>query len=165
MEGITVRCAQAEEYSMISALVAAVFDEFVAFAYSAAGSAEFSRFIEVDNMLRRRTDGLLLVAELDGELIGAIEARDRGHITLMFVHGKYQERGVGRLLLRGLIDRLDTEIQSVTVNAAPNSVPAYRRFGFVAAGDEQEKDGIRYVPMKARIPELRESTGDPGDGS
>lgn len=164
MIGATVRRARAREYAEISALVTAVFDEFVAPAYSAEGTAEFRRFIKVENMLRRRTGGLLLVAELDSELIGAIEARVGGHISLMFVQGRHQRRGAGRLLLRGLIDRLGTEVDEVTVNAAPNSVPAYRRFGFKAESDEQEKDGIRYVPMRARMDTLRDRTGDGADG-
>lgn len=41
-------------------------------------------------------------------------------------------------------------INNITVNST-YAVAVYERFGFVATYTEQEKDGIRYVPMKCRL--------------
>lgn len=38
-------------------------------------------------------------------------------------------------------------VETVTVNASLSSVPAYRRFGFVQAGDIGEHLGLIYQPM------------------
>jgi hypothetical protein len=37
------------------------------------------------------------------------------------------------------------------VNASPNSVPAYKKLGFIEEGYEQIKNGIRFAPMALNL--------------
>ena len=58
-----------------------------------------------------------------------------------------QRRGIGRGLLAAAFPALAHGMPPrVTVNAAPNSLAAYRRLGFRATGPEQVKNGIRSCP-------------------
>lgn len=54
-----------------------------------------------------------------------------------------------------LRDRLrqDAELTELTLNSSPYGLPFYRRLGFVPQSGEQEKDGIRFTPMKYTVRE------------
>jgi predicted GNAT family N-acyltransferase len=39
------------------------------------------------------------------------------------------------------------------VNAAPNAVSFYQKMGFVPTSEEQETDGIRFIPMRKNLSE------------
>jgi ribosomal protein S18 acetylase RimI-like enzyme len=90
------------------------------------------------------------VAETQGRMVGAIEVRNWDHISLFFVDGELQRKGIGRELWRRalqacLASRPDGD--RITVHSSPNAVEAYRRLGFRVEGAEQTVNGIRFVPM------------------
>ena len=42
-------------------------------------------------------------------------------------------------------------VSKITVNAAPGAVPKYAHMGMQAIGEEQQVNGIRYVPMEMQV--------------
>ncbi len=133
------------------ALVSSVFNEFVAPLYSDEGISEFRSFIEPLKLLEwLRANNVILAAEIYGEMVGVIGVRDWNHVSLLFVRGDRQGRGIAKSLLAEALQRCKTakpDLAQVTVNSSPNAVGAYRRMGFSPTSEEQLTNGIRYVPM------------------
>ena len=46
---------------------------------------------------------------------------------------------------------LNADVKRVTVNSSPYAVCVYERLGFVKTGEQQEQNGIIYVPMEHRF--------------
>jgi len=136
-----------------AALVARVFQTAVAPLYGEAGINTFMAYAAAPEALaeRLRGDHLAHVAtDETGVIVGMIEVRAHNHISLLFVETALQRQGTGRALLEAVIADCQATgpgASTLTVNAAPNSMPAYEKFGFVATEPEQEKDGIRFIPM------------------
>lgn len=137
-------------------LIGRVFQAQVAPLLSAEGVAEFLRYVEPEAWRRRlEAHPPALVAEQGEEVVGVIEGRGPGHISLLFVAGDEQRQGVGRELVRLIVEEFRHRLPglgSVEVHASPNAVGAYERFGFDARGPEQVVDGIRFVPMEVPLP-------------
>ncbi|MDX1576706.1 MAG: GNAT family N-acetyltransferase [Kiloniellales bacterium] len=153
MEEIEIRSARAEEAPAISALVLAVFEACVAPHYGAEGRATFGHEAAPEAMAARlaaRSDEdrrALVACTRAGDLVGYLEV-EKSHIRELFVAGPFQRQGIaGALLARAFEDREEAE---VTVNAAPNSVKAYARLGFVPAGPWTTINGLTYQPMVRR---------------
>jgi predicted GNAT family N-acyltransferase len=123
--------------------------------YSEEGIKEFHRYIDPDRLAKRSsTNHFVLVAELGSDIVGMIEVREYNHISLLFIVREYQGQGIGRALLNEAIRICIQEkdgISKVTVHSSPNSVEAYKHFGFEALETERVENGIRYVPMKLRV--------------
>lgn len=143
-----VRPMRAEELPEVAALATRVFDASIAPGYSAEGIASYREYATAESFASRAGDHRLLIAERDGDIIGMLELRGAAHVSLLFVSSTEQRRGIGRLLLAAADEMSDAEV--MTLNATPNAVPAYVRLGFDATGEEQERNGIRFVPMSRR---------------
>ena len=134
-------------------LVSRAFDEAVRPSFSEQGVAQFK--LAARGFLLEDPEGHVVhVAIVDGEIVGMIDLRDVSHISLFFVDAAHRGEGVGSALLGAAIAGLrayDDTPGALTVNSAPSAVGAYERFGFEAAGPEQEKDGIRYVAMRKML--------------
>ena len=139
------------EESAVAALVEAVFMAHVAPLYTPEGVEEFLGYAEVSEFTRRlQREHVILVAETDVQIVGMIEIREQRHISLLFVAGAYQRRGIATELLARAIQlcrRVNPDLTALTVHASPNAVPIYRRLGFAASAEEQVVHGIRYTPM------------------
>jgi GNAT superfamily N-acetyltransferase len=88
--------------------------------------------------------------EMDSEIVGVIAMRDWDHIFLLFVDGKKQGKGIAKMLLDQALQLCKAEgypPERVTVNSSPNAVEAYRRTGFVQTAEEENRQGVRAVPM------------------
>jgi GNAT superfamily N-acetyltransferase len=119
-----------------------------------AGAAEFTRTVR-SFVLDRPAGHVITVAESDGRLVGMIDVRDACHISLFFVERDSQGRGIGRALLETALSRArttDPDLRAITVNSSPWAVPIYTSLEFVRVGPEQEREGIRFVPMERRLP-------------
>jgi len=140
------------------ALVRGVFRTFVAPQYSREGVDEFLRYVEPEAMATRaEANHFVLVAEVDGKIMGAIEVRNCSHISLLFVEGQFQRQGVARELLRRALEICadnQPEVREFTVNSSPNAIGAYERLGFQSLGPEQTVNGIRFVPMSLEVREM-----------
>jgi putative acetyltransferase len=99
-----------------------------------------------DWMSRVTTDGHLLVAEIDGRVIGNIglhiatapRRRDVGSFG-MSVHDDFQGRGVGTALMRAMLELADNwlGLRRIEMEVYTDNAPAihlYEKFGFVIEG-------------------------------
>ncbi len=140
------------EERAVCRLVARVFADFVAVLYSPQGVREFLAYAADFDQLRERLQNnhFVLVAETQGRIVGAIEVRNCDHISLLFVEGELQRKGIGNgLWRRALVSCLANrpEVAKITVNSSPNAVEAYQKLGFQLDGLEQTENGIRFIPM------------------
>ena len=143
-----------DEAADLAAFVLKVFTEFVAPQYASEGVAEFKKFIAPDFMAERLAAGNVVWMAVSGsKTAGVIEMRENRHIALLFVDASNQRQGIARELIRRAVAvcrERAPDLHTITVNASPNAVAAYRQLGFQPAGEEQTVNGIRFIPM-ARI--------------
>jgi GNAT superfamily N-acetyltransferase len=139
----------AGEEHEVCALVARVFDEYVAEDFSTEGVEEFYRYAEPGAMAERSRKGdKVLLVEEDGQILGMLELKGTDHIAMLFVDD--QGRGLGRALVERALQLCREEaegLEQVSVHASPYAVPIYRKLGFEAEGPERMENGITYVPM------------------
>jgi GNAT superfamily N-acetyltransferase len=146
-----------------------VFDKFVAPDYVAQGRRTFQEYV-ASAKIRERYDGgadRVWTAKAGPELVGVIALREEKHISLLFVAEAWQRRGIARGLVGRAIRELETRpgaARQLTVNSAPYAVTVYEKLGFQKLGAEQERDGIRFVPMKADLGSRGAGDPDPGPG-
>ena len=134
-------------------LVNEVFSEFVAGDYSEQGNKTFEDYLKIkyDEMLSDIETGhkKMWGYYQNNEIIGVIATRDISHIALMFVDKRHHRKGIARQLLNNVLDEIksNASITQITVNSSPYAVNVYERLGFVKTDEQQEKDGIVYIPM------------------
>lgn len=140
-------------------LVKQVFDAFEAPDYSEKGVKTFHEFINEDMLLDaiEKKEMIFWVLKDNGKIVGTIALRNQNHISLLFVDASYHKKGLGRLLFETLKSRCILDHQTfITVNSSPYALNFYKRVGFEASSQQQEKDGILYIPMIYRIKENQE---------
>ena len=134
-------------------LVNEVFSEFVAADYSEQGIATFQDY------LKNKYEELSADLESghkkawgyyqNGEIIGVIATRDFSHIALMFVDKQHHRKGVARQLFDYVLADLkgNADATKITVNSSLYAMEVYEKLGFVKTDEQQEKNGILYIPM------------------
>jgi GNAT superfamily N-acetyltransferase len=141
------------EEQEISALIARVFDKYVAGDFSQEGVEEFRRYAEPGAIAERSRKGnKVLLVEEDGQILGMLELKGFDHIAMLFVES--QGRGLGKALVERALDlcREGTEsLEQVRVHASLYAVPIYRKLGFEAEAPKRTENGITYVPMVLRF--------------
>lgn len=139
------------EETSVSDLIVMTFQRDVAPLYNKQGIREFLSYVTPEAILSRQArKHVMLVAFQDACLVGALELREYSHVSLLFVEAMGQRKGIGRQLMDEALQICETHhpgIHEITVNASPNAVEAYKRFGFHAVGELQVKNGIGFVPM------------------
>ncbi|HIS76079.1 MAG TPA: GNAT family N-acetyltransferase [Candidatus Merdivicinus excrementipullorum] len=136
------------------ALCREVFLEFEAPDYPPEGTENFLAFLEPKQISRMTESGLLTFfgAYRDGLLIGAGAVKERNHICLLFIRKEFHRQGAGALLLDAMLKFCrKSGAEKATVNASPYGVPFYQAKGFQKLGEEQCRDGIRFVPMERNL--------------
>jgi GNAT superfamily N-acetyltransferase len=152
----------AGEDDRVLALVLRGFDEFVRPDFPEDGVAEFTRTARA-LVLERPAAHSITVAVDGNAVVGMIDVRDCSHVSLFFVEAGRQGGGVGRALLEHAIGcclASSPATTSLTVNSSRWAVPVYGRLGFVAAGPESERNGIRSTPMVRELPANADSSGE-----
>jgi ribosomal protein S18 acetylase RimI-like enzyme len=151
MDEPVIRDVAPDEIPAAADLVRAVFGRYVGSGYTDEGVRNFLTFVEPDAIARRLAErSFMLVAVLDGEIIGVVEVRDNSHVTLLFVREEHHRRGIARQLVAEALGRSMFArccLDRLTVHSSPYAVPVYERLGFRRLGPEEVKDGIRYIPM------------------
>ena len=150
---VRIRFMTEGEEHEVCALVARVFDEYVAGDFSTEGVEEFYRYAEAGAMAERSRKGdKVLLAEEDGQILGMLEIKRPDHIAMLFVDDP--GRGLGRALVERALQlcREETDgLEKVGVHASLYAVPIYRNIGFEAEGPKRTENGITYVPMVFRF--------------
>ncbi|HWP97622.1 MAG TPA: GNAT family N-acetyltransferase [Syntrophomonadaceae bacterium] len=137
----------------VSKLIMDVFGVFIGPGYVPQGVEEFAKYVEAEALRNRQISGdhYALVAREEARIIGFLEMRNNCHLSLLFVHSDYHRKGIARRLLHQGMDAVRKSGVNpgfITVKSSPYAVPAYERMGFITAENEQEENGIRFVPMK-----------------
>jgi ribosomal protein S18 acetylase RimI-like enzyme len=160
-ETVQYRFMEPNEETGVCNLVIRVFKEFIAHQYSQEGVREFLKYVQPELLMRRsQTNHFVLLATTQDKIVGMIEIRNNRHVSLLFVDKRFQQRGIGRELLRRSLKickleislKRSPELQEVSVNSSPNSIQIYERIGFRQKGSEQVKNGIRFTQMVLELP-------------
>jgi GNAT superfamily N-acetyltransferase len=160
-ETVQYRFMEPSEETGVCNLVICVFKEFIAHQYSQEGVCEFLKYVQPELLLRRsQKNHFVLLAAIQGKIVGMIEIRNNRHVSLLFVDKQFQQRGIGRELLRRSLKickleislKRSPELQEVSVNSSPNSIQIYESMGFHQKGSEQVKNGIRFTEMVLELP-------------
>lgn len=88
-------------------------------------------------------------ASIDGALAAVVAMRDNSHLFHLFVATAFQRRGHARALWELVRDEAIGQGNPgrFTVNSSMFAVPMYESFGFRAAGERQEMNGLAFLPM------------------
>ena len=112
--------------------------------YSEQGIETFCNF--VDN--KKITKSFKVYGAFEDDILKGIIATDsqKRHICLFFVEKVSQGKGIGKELMRVVVN--NNENSYITVNSSRYGVPIYEKLGFVKMEEEKERDGLRFTPMK-----------------
>ena len=112
--------------------------------YSKEGIETFCNF--VDN--KKITKSFKVYGAFEDNILKGLIATDRRkrHISLFFVDKDSQGKGIGKELMKVVIN--NNENSYITVNSSRYGVPIYEKLGFVKTEEEKEQDGLKFTPMK-----------------
>ncbi|MCR4590600.1 MAG: GNAT family N-acetyltransferase [Lachnospiraceae bacterium] len=147
-----IRAVTETEYSDAMETVWKIFLKFNSSDYGIEGIDNFRKFLVDELLYKMYMNGVYRVFAFfaDEKIEGVASVRNQNHLSLLFVSGEYQKRGVGTALLN-YVCKYCSEYEGqkeITVNSSRFAQDFYRKYGFTETGDEQESDGIRYLPMK-----------------
>ncbi len=150
------RFMKSGEETEVCALVSRSFNEFVAPGYSQEGVDEFLKYAQPDSLLRRSQTGhFVVVAQVQDTIVGMVEVRGNKHISMLFVDKNFQQRGIGKELVKKSLEIAQSnnpELAQMSINSSPYAVPIYEKLGFRKKEPEQMKNGIRFTPMVLILP-------------
>lgn len=130
----------------VTKLVSEVSDKDVLPLLNAQGKQEYKSRVLPDlanTFDDERFSSIMAVSER--KVLGFAALRDGNYLTHLFVAPSQQGSGLGRALLNYLLNQ--TVAAEVKLRSSVNAVGFYHRNGFVATGEEDEFNGIRFVPM------------------
>lgn len=139
-----IRALRPPETADAVCLVWGVFLEFEATDCTEKGIQTFRDYIDNKETIK----GFKFYGAYDKErLAGVIATRQDGaHITLFFVRGDYQKRGIGRQLFETVWKNCMGS--TITVNSSHFAIEAYHKLGFIDTDKEQTVRGMRFTPMR-----------------
>ena len=155
MAEVTYRLMYAGEEEELHRLVMRAFDEFVAPDLPEGGRETFSDYASPARMAERQRGTVVAVSEGRAVGVGCVGRRyEVPHIDLLFVEKEMHGQGVGREIVRRLLEitrENDPAAELVTVNATRYAVPFYARVGFAPSGEERVMAGIISTPMETGL--------------
>lgn len=94
------------------------------------------------------TQRLLLVALVDGKVVGMIETYGTNRVSLLFVDSEYHRKGIATALMSKIAGELKTRgYDKIVLNSSPHGLPFYKRFGFTVVEDEKNPETPWKTPM------------------
>lgn len=124
-------------------LVWRTFLKFEAPDYTEEGILEFKKTIDGENWIKDRE---FYGAYENNEILGVIATKDKNHIALFFVDGKYHRQGIGKKLYEKVLELNHDGF--FTVNSSPYAKEVYKHLGFELTDDLQTINGLKFYPMK-----------------
>ena len=112
--------------------------------YSEQGIETFCNFVNNKEI----TKSFKVYGAFEYDILKGIIATDsqKRHICLFFVEKVSQGKGIGKELMRVVVN--NNENSYITVNSSRYGVPIYEKLSFVKMEEEKERDGLRFTPMK-----------------
>ena len=112
--------------------------------YSEQGIETFCNFVNNKEI----TKSFKVYGAFEDNILKGVIATDKRkrHINLFFVDKVSQGKGIGKKLMRVVVN--NNENSYITVNSSRYAVPIYEKLGFVKIEEEKEQDGLKFTPMK-----------------
>ena len=112
--------------------------------YSKQGIETFCNFVNNKEI----TKSFKVYGAFEDNVLKGLIATDsqKRHICLFFVDKVSQGKGIGKELMKAVIN--NNENSYITVNSSRYGVPIYEKLGFEKIEDEKEQDGLKFTPMK-----------------
>ena len=112
--------------------------------YSEQGIETFCNFVNNKEI----TESFKVYGAFENNILEGLIATDsqKSHICLFFVDKVSQGKGIGKELMKAVIN--NNENSYITVNSSRYGVPIYEKLGFVKMEEEKERDGLKFTPMK-----------------
>ena len=112
--------------------------------YSEEGIETFCNFVNNKEI----TKSFKVYGAFENNILEGLIATDsqKSHICLFFVDKVSQGKGIGKELMKAVIN--NNENSYITVNSSRYGVPIYEKLGFVKMEEEKERDGLKFTPMK-----------------
>jgi len=135
-------------------LIFEVFHKYVAPTYSQKGIETFLGMLTTDFLMGTSSEKFTAVAEYIGKHVGMLSIINNNHIALLFVKPEFQGLGIGKSLIQFGIDNClkgNPQLDNISVSSSPNSLSFYQNDGFVKNGEEQNENGMRFIPMQKYI--------------
>jgi GNAT superfamily N-acetyltransferase len=147
----TIRDAALDDASEISALVTRVALETF-FAHGPEDGRSYFLAMNTPAAIAGKMRGNYRyhVAELDDRVVGMIAMLNNTHLYHLFIDSAHAGHGIGRRLwehARRVCERHGNP-GHFTVNSTPDAVGIYERFGFVATGGLETRNGLTAQPMR-----------------
>ena len=142
---LKIRKILKEEMKEALDLVWRVFLEYKTSDCTEEGIKEFKKTINDKSWINARD--FYGAYDENNKILGVIATKGTNHISLFFVDGKYQKKGIGKSLYN--------KVKSVnksgffTVNSSPYAHEVYKHLGFKDTNVMQCVNGIKFYPMKA----------------
>lgn len=91
---------------------------------------------------------LMVVALMDGKVVGMIETYGTNRISLLFVDSEYQRKGIATALMSKVASELKMRgYGEIVLNSSPYGLPFYKRFGFTVVEEEKNPETPWKTPM------------------
>lgn len=152
----TLRDAAKADADAVSALIHASFSALVAADWGASARATFLAESAPPALASAISSSVVaLVATSEARPVGFLLMPSPRLLALLFVHPTCLRNGIGAKLwehARSTIETYHPEVQTVELNATPNSVLFYRALGFVPISKEFEFRGCRATRMACWLP-------------
>lgn len=142
-----------EDLETVQTLILGEYERLIKDEFTEEGQAVFEEFIRPSSIQKRVFEGNApaLKAIIGGRLVGYIELKKFSRVSLFFVSGAFQNRGIGRALLRKLEQYLPPEQEKLEVHSSMVAVTAYQKLGFKQLSAPLVDWGIKYTPMEKSL--------------
>lgn len=91
----------------------------------------YLEYYSENEILKRSEKYYIVVARIDGEIVGTGSIDNQDFITGLYILPKYQKYGVGKHIMNYLIKECkNRNFKFVKINATPTSVNFYKKIGF-----------------------------------
>ena len=112
--------------------------------YSEQGIETFCNFVNNKEI----TKSFKVYGAFEDDILKGVIVTDRRkrHINLFFVDKVSQGKGIGKELMRVVVN--NNENSYITVNSSRYGVPIYEKLGFTKTEEEKEQEGLKFTPMK-----------------
>ena len=143
IENIIIREIKENEMKDAIELIWNTFLKYESPDYTEEGIKEFKKAIDDQEWIKSRK---FIGAFDENKIVGVIATRDKCHIALFFVDGKYHRQGIGRKLYEYICT--DNEKGFFTVNSSPYAHEFYKHLGFIDTDTMQNINGLIFYPMR-----------------
>ena len=148
-----IRIAAPDDVLPALDLALRVFIEFEAPDYEQGALEKFkSDCIKNNEYIENYISGkhlMFIALDTYNNIIGIVNERGDGRISMMFVDGKYHRQGIATALMQRIVCELKFRgINKITLHSSPYGLPFYKNFGFITTGAEQKLSSFIVTPME-----------------